>query len=79
MRGRINANREALAAAHPKLAFIRQERGLFSNLHMTKAQAGAMRATHGIYLPDSGRINLAGMQPTDAPKIVAALVAEGCL
>jgi aromatic-amino-acid transaminase len=79
MRGRINANRAALATAHPKLAFIRNERGLFSNLHMTKAQAGAMRSKHGIYLPDSGRINLAGMQPANAPVIVAALVAEGCL
>jgi aromatic-amino-acid transaminase len=79
MRGRINGNRDALADAHPKLAFIKRERGLFSNLHMTKGQAGAIRAKHGIYLPDSGRINLAGMQPADAPNIVAALVAEGCL
>jgi aromatic-amino-acid transaminase len=79
MRGRINANREALAAAHPKLAFVARERGLFSNLHMTPAQAQAIRERHAIYLPNSGRINLAGMQPGDAPTIVAALVAEGCL
>ena len=79
MRGRINSNRAALAAEHPKLGFIRDERGLFSNLHMTKAQASAVREKHAIYLPDSGRINLAGMQPADAPAIVAALVAEGCL
>ncbi len=46
---------------------------------MTKAQASAVREKHAIYLPDSGRINLAGMQPADAPAIVAALVAEGCL
>jgi len=79
MRGRINANRAALATAHPKLAFVAKERGLFSNLFMTKAQASAIREKHAIYLPDSGRINLAGMQPGDAPKIVAALVAEGAI
>ena len=35
MRARINANRQALAAADPALAFIRDQRGLFSNLAMS--------------------------------------------
>jgi aromatic-amino-acid transaminase len=30
-------------------------------------------------MADSGRMNLAGMQPADADAIVAALRAEGCL
>ena len=38
-----------------------------------------MRSEHAIYLPDSGRINLAGMQPGDAGVIVAALKAVGAL
>ena len=79
MRARINGNRAALAAADPALAFIRDQRGLFSNLSMTKPQAQALRARHAIYCADSGRINLAGMQPSDAGAIVAALRAEGCL
>jgi aromatic-amino-acid transaminase len=79
MRARINANRAALAAADPALAFIRDQRGLFSNLSMTKPQAQALRSRHAIYCADSGRINLAGMQPSDAGAIVAALKAEGCL
>ena len=79
MRARINGNRAALAAADPALAFIRDQRGLFSNLSMTKPQAQALRARHAIYCADSGRINLAGMQPADAGAIVAALRAEGCL
>jgi aromatic-amino-acid transaminase len=79
MRARINGNREALAVADPALAFVRNQRGLFSNLAMTKPQAQALRARHGIYCTDSGRINVAGMQPSDAGAIVAALRAEGCL
>ncbi|EJC83564.1 aspartate/tyrosine/aromatic aminotransferase [Rhizobium leguminosarum bv. trifolii WSM2297] len=76
---RVNGNRAALAAAAPDLAFIRQQRGLFSNLSMSKETAGALRAKHGIYMADSGRMNLAGMQPADADAIVTALRAEGCL
>ena len=79
MRERINGNRAALSAANPALAFISNQRGLFSNLHMSKQQAAAMRSEHAIYLPDSGRINVAGMQPGDAGVIVAALKAVGAL
>ena len=79
MRARINGNRAALAAADRALAFIRDQRGLFSNLSMTKPQAQALRARHAIYCANSGRINLAGMQPSDVPAIVASLKAEGCL
>ena len=79
MRARINGNRAALAAADPTLAFIRDQRGLFSNLSMTKPQAAALRARHAIYCANSGRINLAGMQPSDAGAIVAALRAEARL
>ncbi len=79
MRARINGNRAALAAADPALAFVEAQRGLFSNLFMTKAQAVGLRERHAIYCTDSGRINLAGMQPADAGPIVAALRAEGCL
>ncbi|MFB2605575.1 aminotransferase class I/II-fold pyridoxal phosphate-dependent enzyme, partial [Rhizobium phaseoli] len=76
---RVNGNRAALAAAAPDLAFISRQRGLFSNLSMSKDIAVALRARHGIYMADSGRMNLAGMQPADAGAIVAALRAEGCL
>ena len=79
MRARINGNRKALAAADPALGFIRDQRGLFSNLAMSKPQAVGLRERHAIYCTDSGRINLAGMQPADAEAIVSALRAEGCL
>jgi aromatic-amino-acid transaminase len=76
---RVNGNRAALAAASPDLAFISRQRGLFSNLSMSRETAVALRMSHGIYMADSGRMNLAGMQPADADAIVAALRAEGCL
>ncbi|MBY3595164.1 amino acid aminotransferase [Rhizobium bangladeshense] len=76
---RVNGNRSALAAASPYLAFIGRQRGLFSNLSMAREMAVVLRARHGIYMADSGRMNLAGMQPADAGAIVAALRAEGCL
>ncbi|MBB5551193.1 amino acid aminotransferase [Rhizobium lentis] len=76
---RVNDNRAALAAAAPDLAFISRQRGLFSNLAMSRETAAALRARHGIYMADSGRMNLAGMQPADAGAIITALRAEGCL
>ena len=75
----IIADSAALADADPGLAFIRGQRGLFSNLAMTKAQSEALSRNHAIYCAGSGRINVAGMQPSDAGAIVAALRAEGCL
>lgn len=79
MCARINGNRASLASAHKDLGFIAKQRGLFSNLAMSKDTAIALRHKHGIYMADSGRMNLAGMQPSDADAIVKALLAEGVL
>ena len=79
MCARVNGNRTALAAQHEGLGFIAQQRGLFSNLDMSREQAVALRVNHGIYFADSGRMNVAGMQPDDAEAIVQALKAEGVL
>ncbi len=79
MCARVNGNRAALAAAHPDLAFIALQRGLFSNLAISKETVAALRLKHGIYMAVTGRMNLAGMQPADAGAIVKALHAEGSL
>lgn len=76
---RINRVREALADAHPSLEFIKRQQGLFSTLDMSADQAAALRSNHGVYLPNSGRINIAGLSKSDAPELVKALLAEGCL
>ena len=79
MGDRIRNNRKALAAAHPELGFIAQQKGLFSTLSMSKDAAVAVRKKHGVYITGAGRMNLAGMQPEDAKTIVDALAAEGCI
>lgn len=79
MRRRIQHNRICLSKLDAALAFIEGQRGLFSNFDLRADQALALRANHGIYIASSGRVNVAGMQPGDAPAIVAALRTEGCL
>nr|WP_319387771.1 aromatic amino acid transaminase [uncultured Cohaesibacter sp.] len=79
MCARVNGNRAALADAHPDLGFVRHQGGLFSTLNMTPQTAKRMREAYGIYFADSGRMNLAGMQPGDVQPIIEALVAEGVL
>ncbi|OWV94125.1 amino acid aminotransferase [Rhizobium sp. R693] len=79
MCSRVNGNRAALAAAHPDLAFIAKQRGLFSNLAISKEITAALRLKQGVYMADSGRMNIAGMQPDDVDVIVKSLHAEGAL
>jgi aromatic-amino-acid transaminase len=76
---RVNAVREALAAAEPQLAFLTRQRGLFSNLPVSKDVVARLRADHAIYMAGSGRVNLAGLQVRDAEAFVRGLRAAGGL
>ena len=73
MRTRINALRTALAAAHPQLAAIAGQRGMFAMLPVSAAAVAAMRADHGIYMAGNGRINIAGLRLDTIPAFVAGL------
>ncbi len=73
MAERINAVRGALAAADPRLAFLSRQRGMFSLLPITPEAVAALRRDHGIYMAGSGRINLAGLQVSEAGTFVDAL------
>lgn len=73
MRERLNAVRAALADAHPMLAPVATQRGLFSRLPIDAASVAALQADHGIYMPDDGRINLAGLNRANLPRFVVAL------
>ncbi len=70
---RINAVRNALAAADPRLGFLSRQRGMFSMLPVTPETVATLRRDHGIYMAGSGRINLAGLQVADAGIFVDAL------
>ena len=70
MRNRINDMRKALVAALKKqgvpgdYSFIERQRGMFSFSGLTKEQVAALQTEHAIYAVGSGRINVAGLTPT---------------
>jgi len=70
---RINGLRTALGQAHPALAPIARQQGLFALLPIDRDAVAALRAQHGIYMPDSGRINIAGLRAETVVPFVAAL------
>ena len=74
MRGRIVAVRERLGAADPRLAFIAHQRGMFSMLPLSVEQVRGLRASHGIYMADSGRFNIVGMSDAAIDRFIAAVV-----
>ncbi|RQW42827.1 amino acid aminotransferase [Novosphingobium sp. LASN5T] len=86
MRQRLQTVREKLAAAHPVLALVAQQRGLFSRLPIAPDAVAAVRRTHGIYMPDDGRINIAGLNQANLdhfvegvlPHLIAGRDASNC-
>jgi len=75
MRARLNGVRMALAEAHPALAPLAHQRGMFSILPLNPEQVGRMRSEHAVYMAGSGRINLAGLTLKTVPQFVAAFAA----
>lgn len=73
VRQRLHQVRTLLADAHPVLGPLRRQHGLFATLNLTPAQVGELRDAHAIYMPMSGRINLAGLTPANTDAFVAAI------
>ena len=74
MRGRIVRIRGRLAAADPRLEYIRDQMGMFSMLPLSVDQVVALRDDHAIYMADSGRFNVLGMADDAVDRFVAAVV-----
>ncbi len=74
MRTRINAVRQRLAAADPRLAFIGQQFGMFSMLPLAKDKVLKLREDHAIYMADSGRFNVVGMADGAIDRFIGAVV-----
>lgn len=74
MRRRLQAVRQGLAVAHPLLAPIATQRGLFSLLPIDADAVAAVRRTHGIYMPEDGRINLAGLNQANVGRFVEGVL-----
>jgi len=73
MRTRINAVRQRIAAAHPRLAYIGGQFGMFSMLPLSKEQVLGLRENYAIYMADSGRFNVVGMSDDQVDRFVAGI------
>ncbi|QRI63328.1 aspartate/tyrosine/aromatic aminotransferase [Shinella sp. PSBB067] len=74
MRLRIASIRERLAAGLSKrwqvLTAIRDQEGMFSLLPLEEADVLKLRAEHAIYMPTSGRINIAGLKTAEVDAVI---------
>ena len=73
MRSRIDALRQAVARAHPGLAFIGDQRGMFAMLPVKPEAATAARHGQAIYMAGNGRINIAGLSAGNIAHFVAGI------
>lgn len=53
--------------------FIARQRGMFSFLGISPEQVGQLRKEHGIYMLESSRVNVAGLNDRVLPQVASAL------
>ncbi len=81
MRERIKAMRSALVASlqsagiKQDLSYITAQQGMFSYSGMSAAQMQRLRAEHGVYGVDSGRICVAALNERNLPVVAQAIAA----
>ncbi|PKP81034.1 MAG: aspartate/tyrosine/aromatic aminotransferase [Alphaproteobacteria bacterium HGW-Alphaproteobacteria-18] len=79
MRTRMIGLREALSDALVShsgsnlLAALKTQNGMFSQLPISAEDTAKAREADGIYMPSSGRINIAGLHPSDIPRLAEIL------
>ncbi|MGH1372874.1 MAG: aromatic amino acid transaminase [Cellvibrionaceae bacterium] len=76
MRERIKSLRENLSAAlapYGDFDFIPQQRGMFSFLGLTVEQVERLKAEYSIYMVNSSRINLAGINQANLPYLAQSI------
>ena len=79
MRTRMIGLREALSDALVShtgsnlLAALKTQNGMFSQLSISAEDTAKAREADGIYMPSSGRINIAGLHPSDIPRLAEIL------
>jgi len=79
MRSRINGMRQQLVDALAAqgvpgdYSFIIEQRGMFSFSGLTKEQVETLREKHAIYIVGSGRINVAGLTPSNVERVAKAI------
>ncbi len=53
---------------------VKDQNGMFSTLPLSKGQAIKLREEHSIYLTNSGRINIAGANSSNIPRLAEAIL-----
>ena len=53
---------------------VKDQNGMFSTLPLSKAQAIKLREEHSIYMTNSGRINIAGANSSNIPRLADAIL-----
>lgn len=82
MRDRMISLRKALAetlvskTGSNRMATVAQQNGMFSQLPISKDAIANMRETNGLYMPNSGRINIAGLTLNDIPQIAEIIASQ---
>lgn len=71
---RIRCLRERLASFDDRLAYIRDQFGMFSMLPLTPAQVLELRQERGIYMANSGRFNVVGLSDESVERFAAAVL-----
>jgi aromatic-amino-acid transaminase len=74
MLARIRSLRARLAAADPRLAYIDDQNGMFSILPLGVEAVLGLRASHGIYMANSGRFNVAGLSDDNVDYFARAVI-----
>ena len=54
-------------------SFMTRQRGMFSFSGLTKPQVEALREEYAIYIVGSGRINVAGLTPSNVGRVAEAI------
>ncbi|SMF05484.1 aspartate aminotransferase [Alteromonadaceae bacterium Bs31] len=81
MRERIIAMRQCLVekmkalGAGPRFAHIAAQQGMFSFLGITPTEVAALREQHAVYMVDTGRVSLAGLNDNNIDAFCSALQA----
>ncbi|MCA1405665.1 aspartate/tyrosine/aromatic aminotransferase [Ensifer sp. IC3342] len=70
MTGLRRALAEGLRTRWQALGAIAAQEGMFSMLPLSEAEVLRLRSEHGIYMPTSGRINIAGLKTAEVAGVV---------
>ncbi|THK37348.1 aspartate/tyrosine/aromatic aminotransferase [Ensifer sp. MPMI2T] len=70
MTGIRRALAEGLRTRWQALGAIAAQEGMFSMLPLSEEEVLRLRSEHGIYMPTSGRINIAGLKTTEVAAVV---------